>query len=275
VDLVVPVNNNNMGNKIAVPYLGGKYYILKSLLPNLPQSKVFVDVFGGGGNVVYNKRPKSEITVYNDKAKQVYTFFKVLRNDYDSLIDLLKYTPYSLEMYKEARTKLYNIDLLTDLEIAWYWFIAIRQSFANKSDSFGRAKGRNMPNTFRKSIDNLKDLAQFFLDVYVENLDYKDLMLKYDSKDTLFYLDPPYLTTDNKIANNSYYEVLRYKDHLELLDFVCNINGKVCISHYKTDLYDDKLSGWRNIYFRRNVCVKFVTGKNTQPMVTEAIYMNY
>lgn len=74
---------------------------------------------------------------------------------------------------------------------------------------------------------------------YSYNLDYKDIITKYNFEDTFFYLDPPY---HNK---ESYYDYTfkSIDDHIELFNYIKNIKGKFVLSYNKTDfildLYQD------------------------------------
>jgi DNA adenine methylase len=264
-------------NKPALPYLGGKFVIIDFILSSLPQTYIFVDVFGGGANVVYNK-PLSPVTVYNDKAQEVYNFFKVLREQYDQLAHLLKYTPFSYQLLKEAYYKLrVSQEPLDDLHRAWYFFVLIRQSFASKGDStFGyEFKDGRKPKAFLNAVKNLEQLALFFKKIYIFNLDYKDIMLKYDRPETLFYLDPPYILDNNKKASHKYFHEFTFEQHCELVQFIKTIKAKVCVSHYKHPLYEQELKDWNKRYKERQI-PKYNDRKNKKDALKiEALYMNY
>ena len=56
--------------KSPLNYVGGKYKLLSQILPLFPSNiNTFVDLFGGGGNVIVNV--KAEHCIYNDILKQV------------------------------------------------------------------------------------------------------------------------------------------------------------------------------------------------------------
>lgn len=265
-------------HKVSVPYMGGKFSLLKHILPQLPESKIFVDVFGGGGSVVYNKRPASKITIYNDLSSEVYIFFKVLREQYDELRHLLEYTPFSYQLFKEAYTKLRKekSEGLSELQRAWYWFVLIRQSYATRGDAFARALSSYGCRHFHISVSNLKQLSDFFKGISIDNIDYWDLMQKYDSENTLFYCDPPYLAQcGSKASSEGYFNSFSFEDHKLFLDRIKTLKGKVCVSHYKVDLYDSELSDWRKVYFERKITTVKVKDGGKSPVATEGIYCNY
>jgi DNA adenine methylase len=83
----------------AFRYHGAKHAFLNWILPKMPRHKIFVDVFGGAGNVVLNKTP-AWLDVYNDLNSDVVNFFRVLRDHTDELVRLVALSPYSREEYK-------------------------------------------------------------------------------------------------------------------------------------------------------------------------------
>ena len=61
-------------------------------------------------------------------------------------------------------------------------------------------------------------------------------------------------------------------DHRELLAVVKQCQGKVVLSGYPNQLYDDELAGWRRQDFQ--IDNKAAGGKTKREM-TEAVWMNY
>ncbi len=55
-------------SKYIIPfaYFGSKFNHLNWLLPKLPDTKIFVDVFGGSGAVILNKSPTKIETLYTN-----------------------------------------------------------------------------------------------------------------------------------------------------------------------------------------------------------------
>ena len=69
--------------------------------------------------------------------------------------------------------------------------------------------------------------------VQIENLDFRQIIEKYDSEKALFYLDPPYIEKEH------YYEVgFTEKDHTELAKMLKTIKGKFDLSYYPHSLID-------------------------------------
>lgn len=75
-----------MGFKTSIfSFVSGKFYLLKHLLP-FPDHKIYVEVFGGSGVVLLNKKP-CRVEVYNDINKEFVNFWLVLR-DYNFFLRL-------------------------------------------------------------------------------------------------------------------------------------------------------------------------------------------
>ena len=82
--------------------------------------------------------------------------------------------------------------------------------------------------------------------VQIENLPALELLKRYDTKDVFIYMDPPYLLGIRK--GYLYKHEMTRADHEELLKAAVGHPGKIMISGYDNDLYNDYLSGWRKAY---------------------------
>ena len=80
----------------------------------------------------------------------------------------------------------------------------------------------------------------------IHHLDYKEIIEKYDSDNTIFYLDPPYL------GKEKYYDINQGEDNFEfykeLLGILKNIKGDWIMSH-NTNHEIEKLFRDFNIYY--------------------------
>ena len=60
-------------------WAGGKTRILDFLIPLIPNTNTFVDVFGGSGVVLFNKQ-RVQNEVYNDANSGVVFYYRCLRD---------------------------------------------------------------------------------------------------------------------------------------------------------------------------------------------------
>lgn len=75
--------------------------MLGRLLPLIPPHHTYVEVFGGGAALLFNKEP-SPVEVYNDIDGNLVNFFRVLRDPekFQRFYQLLQLTPYSREEFR-------------------------------------------------------------------------------------------------------------------------------------------------------------------------------
>jgi DNA adenine methylase len=60
--------------KTPISYYGGKQSMLKHILPLIPEHKIYVEPFFGGGAVFFGKEP-SKVEVINDYNSNVVVFY--------------------------------------------------------------------------------------------------------------------------------------------------------------------------------------------------------
>ena len=95
--------------------------------------------------------------------------------------------------------------------------------------------------------DNMLSAIERLREVQIENLDVFDLIVKYDKEDTLFYLDPPYIS-DTRGQKKSYMYEMSNEKHEELVELLLKVKGKVVLSGYDHPIYNKLLeNGWQKV----------------------------
>lgn len=235
-----------------VPYLGSKFSILPWLLPLLPRTKSFVEVFGGSMVVTIN-RPPSPIETYSDINGNLVNFFRVLRDHSEELITKLHLTPHSREEYENA----WFNENDSDIEKARKFFVRMRQSFL-ATGSQNRKKGwvsatretrckiSECTNKYLRSVEGLHQIVHRLKMIQIENRSYDFIIPSYDTKDTLFYLDPPY-DEEKRSSGSDYKHDFGFEDHVKLHDLLLQVKGKWALSGYDSDFMKNlypKSEGW-------------------------------
>lgn len=265
----------------AFSWYGGKTYHLDWLLPivNSVKHKSYVESFAGSAAVLLNKIP-SEVEVYNDVHGDVVNFFKILRTQGDELISLLELTPYSREEFTLAC----NTEEIDPLEKARLFFIRARQVRSGlatkatpgrwsytKKDSRGK---RALPiNQWLNAIDGLEAILCRIKDVQIENLDAFDVIQRYDTENTLHYVDPPYLMS-SRTGGENYSHEYNENQHSELLKLLLELKGKVILSGYINDMYPSILLGW-NEYRRKSHLANTTLQDGIKQPRQEVIWTNF
>lgn len=269
-------------------WYGGKYSKLGWLLPLLPKTTHFIDVFGGSASVLLN-RERSPIETYNDLNGDVCRFFRVCRDRGDELIEKINLTPYAKEEFVLSLTK----DTDDELELARRFFVKLNMSYAsmekckaydfkrvtkNKKDDMAGGMSAYV-NKFNTKKKMMKRICERFLSVQIENEDAIKLMKRYDHKDTLFYCDPPYLaSTRVKGKTNKYSFEMNEEKYKEFAEIANACEARVAISGYDHEFFNalfpqDK---WKKIFDKEKI---LIVDRNTRSKEfrkrTEMLMVNY
>ncbi|MFX0200904.1 MAG: DNA adenine methylase [Candidatus Hodarchaeota archaeon] len=261
---------------IAFGWYGGKYSHLDWLLPLLPKTKHFCEVFGGSAAVLLN-RPPSPIETYNDIDREVTNFFRVLRDQSDELIRVIGLTPFSREEFELAIAE--PDGPISDLERARRFYVRARQvrtGLAQKASAgrwahcrlTSRAEMAGAVSRWLGSIEDLPYIAQRLLRIQIENCAAIELIKRYDSEDTLFYCDPPY-PHGSRGDKNAYAYEMTDKDHRRLADILRNVKGKVALSGYHCELMNELYADWVYLEAPTKNCPSVRTPR------TEVLWVNY
>lgn len=227
-------------------WIGGKSRLIDKILQYVPEHDVFVDVFGGSGTVILSK-PLVKINVYNDIDGDLANFFRVLRNKYNELEQKMKFFLYSRRDWEEYTKEIKNGGFIgDDVERAYKFFMQVNLSFNGNRESF-KVGGveKNEVIEIERLVENLEKAAKIFQKCMVENQDFEYVMRRYDSQDTFFYCDPPYVL---ETRHGEYYKHEMDTAEQERFLRVClDMQGKVMISGYNHDLYDSFLKDWHKV----------------------------
>lgn len=199
-------------------YPGGKTQLFSWIADRIPQHRTWVDVFGGSGAVTANKS-ESEVEVYNDLDGDLVHFFVTLRDSQEELAEWLEQTPHSRELQLEYGKEFYNgYRPDDDIERAGRFFYLRYTQFAAKYTSisgYNGGKKRSAADSYQQGINRLEQWQERFKHVQIEQLDFEDLIERYDSEQTFFYCDPPYMDEgDDLYSHDGGFEHGRFVDAL-------------------------------------------------------------
>lgn len=226
--------------------------MIKKLLPLVPKHRIYVEVFGGGASLLLAKEP-SLVEVYNDLDAGLVNLFRVIRDpdlftEFHKRVQLI---PYSRGEFNRYRELWWSGQAPADpVENAVAFFVLARQNFGGRfGDSWGMAVSTSsrgmahMVSAWLSAIDLLPEVAERLLRVQIECLDWRRLLPIYDTADTFFYLDPPYLPSTRKFGQ--YTHELSESDHEDLVDALLDLKGKALLSGYANPLYAKlEAAGW-------------------------------
>ena len=88
-------------------WVGGKKALREEVVKRFPLFyERYVEVFGGGGWVLFHKAPGNDFEVYNDYNGLLANLYRCVRDKPDLLINALKYVLNSREDFDRARLAL-------------------------------------------------------------------------------------------------------------------------------------------------------------------------
>ncbi len=259
---------------ITFAYYGAKNTHLSNILPLLPQTDHYVEPFCGSAAVLLNKKP-SPIETINDLNGDIINFFKVLRDNPQPLIDALLLTPYSRQEFVQAWENTGD-----PVEDARRWYVKVQMDIAKagarKDRSWSKNKTYN-PGThssavrnFMSKISGLEDVATRLRMVQIECMEANQIILKYDTKNTLFYCDPPY-HSQARITKDDYRYEMNEVMYSVFAETINQVKGLVAISGYDSPKMNDLFKGLNKFKFKAKV-LPMSTNKRS---VSECLWTNY
>jgi len=211
-------------------YMGGKSLLTKKIIPLIPQHQCYCEVFSGAAWLLFRKE-ESEVEIINDINSDLVTLYRVIK--------------HHLEEFMKA---------------------GYASRIENPSFSIS---------TLRKSNFNLlrveEELSAAHLRlsrVYIENMNYKGLIERFDKPHTFFYIDPPYYDCEDYYGKG----IFSKDDFKVLAGLLASVQGKFIMSINDT-------SEIRELYEDFNIQEVTTTysagGAHIKKHVTELLIMNY
>jgi len=277
-----------------ISYIGGKARIGKWIKEYIPQDiETYVEGFSGMFWVFFNmdlkKYPNLNTVIYNDYNRLNHNLMKWAK-DYDVLWEGLSHYPCQQlgvvdtppqygQMFNQYQQEIFDENLvITDensLEIACKYVYVLGQVFSGSKPETAsymdyKGKYRCKVLVFMDKLKNPKYREHFDKITFVENKDFQEVVEKYDSPKTYFYMDPPYWKTENYYSNHDF----DVNDHTRLAECIKGIQGKFSLSYYDFP----QLSQWfpKDQYrWEQKDFSKAASTKKEKNMGTELLIMNY
>ncbi|MES2367665.1 MAG: DNA adenine methylase [Pseudomonadota bacterium] len=233
-------------------YHGGKWMLAPWIISHFPEHRTYVEPFAGGASVLLRK-PRSFAEVYNDLDSEIVQIFKVARDDGERLARALELTPFSRTEFQESYHPTTDaVESCRRTIIRSFMGFGSdgvhsthRTGFRGKSQRSGTTPAHdwaNYPDAFRSIICRLQG-------VVLENKPALEVIAGYDTAETLFYVDPPYVHSTRKRVDKArgYRHEMTDEDHIKLSEALKSVSGKVIVSGYPSPLYDEIFKDWQRV----------------------------
>jgi len=276
-------------------YIGGKSRIGKWIVPFYPKDmETYLECFSGMFwcffNMDLSQYPNLKKVVYNDFNPLNYNLFQCAQNpsELQRALDAIpvqqtgvSITPPEMkEQFIRFQSEIFAPNVIVqpyDYEVAAKYTYILTQVFSGskpETSSFIDLKGkyRSKYLSFRDKLSK-PDWVEHFLKITdVENMDFADVINKYDSESTYIYLDPPYYRTENYYSNHDF----GIQDHERLANVLNGVQGKFSLSYYDFP----QLHNWFPInqyrWERKEFAKAAAAKKNVkQNMGEELLILNY
>lgn len=189
VELAPQEETNLSITKPPILHFGGHFYLAKQLIWYIPEHRVYIEPFLGGGAMFWRKKLADE-NILNDLDDELIAIWKFIKDggykscNYDNFCNMKNIK----KCVAERKEKGYNTNICC--------------SYMLRRIAYPRSNFTNIPNV--KKIKN-KFIRAFSnivknLDYYREKLkyaklyskDYREILDRYDCKSAFIYLDPPW-----------------------------------------------------------------------------------
>ncbi|MBN3758150.1 DNA adenine methylase [Paraburkholderia sp. Tr-20389] len=211
-----------MANPI-VPWLGGKRRLADHLIPRFPKHECYVEVFAGGA-ALYFLRPPAPVEVINDINGELINLYRVVQHHLEEFVRQFKWALSSRQVFRWLQET--SPVTLTDIQRAARFYYLQQSCFGGKVEgqTFGTATTCPPGLNLLRLEENLSAAHLRLASTYIENLDWKACLDKYDRPHTLFYMDPPYWQTE---GYGTPFMMSQYEDMAARLR---SIEGKAIVS---------------------------------------------
>lgn len=239
-------------------YHGGKWLLADWIISQMPKHKVYVEPFGGGANVLLRK-PPARAECYNDLDGEVVNIFRVLQDPgaAERLRRRLELTPYARQEYElsyEATADPVEraCRTITRSFMGFGSDAATRRHRAGFSTRlseercFPSVMWANWPKSIPAFVERLRP-------VVIEQIAATKLIPRLDRAGTLFYVDPPYVSStrsslnDGRKASHGYRHEMSDEDHRTLAAQLHKVKGMVMLSGYASALYKELYGEWHSL----------------------------
>jgi len=227
--------------KPLISYYGGKQRLAPKIVPILQGiSHTVRSIPFAGGLGVESAWPRPHVSnnhhyrvAINDKDELLINLYRYARDEPDEFHRMISLTPYSQAEHREAVAICRNSDGHSNKTKARAYYVAVQMSFANEVGCGWRVSvmGPNQAATWTNQTQRISGILQRFQDVHIGCEDALDFIKRWDSPQTLHYLDPPYPG-----ANQGHYDGYTLDDWRALCELLDTIEGSYVLSNYPQEI---------------------------------------
>jgi DNA adenine methylase len=205
-----------------IPWMGGKRRLADLLIPRFPAHTCYVEVFAGGA-ALYFLRPPADVEVVNDINGDLVNLYRVVQRHLEEFVRQFKWALSSREIFKWTQDT--PPETLTDIQRAARFFYLQHNCFGGKvaGQTWGTATTAPAVNLLRLE-EQLSAAHLRLASTFIERLDWRTCVERYDRPHTFFYFDPPYWQTEG------YGVPFEWAQYEAMADVMRKLKGKAMLS---------------------------------------------
>lgn len=258
--------------KSCLKWIGGKSKNIDRYLKLMPPHKNFLSEFCGACHVEIAKQ-EAHTTLVNDKNDELINFLLVLRDYPDELYKKCEGLPYSEKLYNSFKWDEISQD---PIERAVRFFYIVRCGFSGGGHkyktgfSISLSESQNKAKSYRSNVELIKHISGRIKNWIITCRDFQDIIERYDTKDTLHFLDPPYVGCEDLYSGG-----FASQDHTRLRKCLENIKGKAMVCYFDCPEVRELYSDWHILSYQMRSRIQKRDHGEVCPERTELIILNY
>ena len=209
-------------------YPGAKFSVIPVIEEIFRASKcdTFVDAFGGSGSVLLNI--PSKMPVYNDINSDIVTVFSAIKHhsfEFKSalkreVLDILNSSGKGLDSYRGPVQK----KEVNAIEKAVNYVVSFSTSFGGMGGTYSTGKEKAYKAYLKRTLEIYDNISKNISVWTIHNMDFRELISKYDKSGTFFFFDPPY-------PGKTWYDYdFRETDFADLAEQIKTLQGKYLLT---------------------------------------------
>ena len=209
-------------------YPGAKFTIIPVIEDIFRSSncEVFVDAFGGSGSVLLNI--PSKMPVYNDINSDLVAVFSTIKHhtfEFKSALkrevsDILNTSGKWVNSKRGAVSK----REMNAIEKAVNYVVSFSTSFGGMGRTYSTGKEKAYKAYLKRTLEIYDDISKNISGWTIHNIDFRELISKYDKTGTFFFFDPPY-------PGKIWYDYdFRETDFADLAELIKTLKGKYLLT---------------------------------------------
>jgi len=254
-----------------IPWVGGKSQLAPKIVSLIPPHTTYVEPFMGAAWVFFAKA-RSKVEVLNDLNGDLVNLFRVARDRFEDLYRRRIFLITAERDYHDFVKRLQDGEWKDEIERALMFWYALKQSFGARPGG-GWAFSRIRPPR-SLDMDDLEATHHRLKGVYINDQNALACLERWDSEETFFYLDPPYMMTTTAQGRDCYKHTMSQKDHRRLSKALGQLKGKWLLS-YDDDPFVREIYGGQFILETEVRYTSNNRGKNGGRIAGELLISNY